>query len=631
MSGVIRSARALGWLRWRLFLNAFKGTRRRDALERVSRAGSVIVPIVLGILFVPAFLMSCAFSLAGGWAVGQRVEATPAILLAVRLALGAATGVILFIPAIRTARGPSTNLVRLALLPVPRRVLHVADTLSGITDPWIILLVPVMVLFPIGVALGGSVVSGLIGLAAGIALLVTFLALSSCVSSLLTLLYRDRRRGEIVTLVLLLTLSFAGFIPLAFNRYIQGVETRYKSRQQEAASRAASQGASGAEGPRADAGGATGGSGAEQDPDGASVTGEDGADRAEGGAPATGAGAARPRPEDEVRLPAAVSILPSELYARALVEPLRGRTGIGLLALLGVGALGSAFYGVSWRVYRRLLDSPENISPRRGARAEPRVWRLPGLGPAASAIALAQVRLVLRTVHGKMAVYFTPVSILAAGFLISSMGRREVDLFGDGTSPMGPLMAYGGVTFALLAPQRFLLNLFATDGAGLTLALLSPVSDRELVVGKSAGMAFLSAIPMTVITGIVAVFAPPAPLALWCAVLVAAVSSYIVLAPGSALISAVFPKATDMNRLSGASNPNGIATLLGLLLTVLSCSPPALVALMVYFATGSGLVVLLSVLGWGIVAAGISFLMTHAAALVVGARRENLALVAQGR
>lgn len=71
---MIRYVRALSWLRWRMFVNAFKGTKRRDALERISRAGSALAPIVLGILFVPAFLGSCVFSIigAGPWASARR-------------------------------------------------------------------------------------------------------------------------------------------------------------------------------------------------------------------------------------------------------------------------------------------------------------------------------------------------------------------------------------------------------------------------------------------------------------------------------------------------------------------------------------------------------------------------------
>ena len=69
VSGVLRSARAISWLRWRIFVNAFRGTRRRDALERLSRAGSAIVPFVLAAFFVPAFLAVCGEALTsrGSW------------------------------------------------------------------------------------------------------------------------------------------------------------------------------------------------------------------------------------------------------------------------------------------------------------------------------------------------------------------------------------------------------------------------------------------------------------------------------------------------------------------------------------------------------------------------------------
>lgn len=638
MNVVIRSARALGWLRWRMFVNAFKGTRRRDTLERLSRAGSVIVPIILGAMFVPAFLASCAFSIIGGWAVGQKIQATPAILVAVRLALGAVTGVILFVPAIRAARGSSSNLVRLTLLPVPRRVLHAADLLSGLTDPWIALLVPVMTLFPIGLVLSGEVLGGLIALLAGIALLIAFLALESSVSSILALLYRDRLRGEIVTLVVLLTLSLSGFVPLMFSRHFDdtGRHQRGRSRRGEvhrSGGELAPPPLPGAPGPS----GSTGSSGGMPDTPGAPpsagpvATPESGGSESAEGA-ASPAAAPKAQREKGVTFPAVFSFLPSELYVRALYEPVRARTGIGLLGLLGLAGIAGALYAISYATYRRLLDSPENISARRGARAEPSAWRLPGLGSAASAVAQAQFRLVLRTVHGKMAIFFTPVSLLIVGFMLRSYGHGGSFLgSGGGSFSLGPLYAYAGATFALLAPQRFLLNVFATDGAGLTLALLSPISDRELVLGKSTGMAILSAIPMLIITTIVMVISPPAPIALWATVYVAAVSSYLVLAPAGALISAVFPKAVNMNRLTGASNPNGIASLIGIGLTAAACGPPGLVAAVTYLASGSPILVLLAVLGYAAVAAVVALLLTHAAAQVVAARRENLALVAQGR
>ena len=653
MNDVVRSVRALGWLRWRLFVNALKGTRRRDTLERLSRAGSAIVPIILALMFVPSFLASCVLSVFGGWAVGQRIQATPEILGALRGALGLVTALILFIPAIRTARGPSTNMVRLALLPVPRTILHAADLLSGLADPWLALVVPVMLLFPVGMMVSGRILSGLIALLAGLALLVALLALESSASSLLALLYRDRRRGEIVTLVVLLALSTMGFLPMMMSGGFD--EKGWHPRDQGRASRRSQPGrASEIQPPPLPVAPAAGLAGSSRDTGTSGVadaSGGAGTSGAGGAAPSGGAGAgtpatpdpapvtegpgapSRPSRENDVHFPLAASLFPSELYARALFEPLRGRVGLGLLGLLGVAAIGTALYGLSWTTYRRLLDSPENISPRRGARAEPKAWRLPGLGPAVSAVAQAQFRNVLRTVHGKMAVFFTPLSLLFAWLAISRVGRGSMDQFlGHGAaSPLGPLIAYGGATLSLFAPQRFLLNSFATDGAGLTLALLSPISDRELVVGKSVGMAILSAIPLLIITTFVAVLSPAAPIALWAAVFVATAASHLILAPAGAIVSALFPKTVNMNRLSGASNPNGIASLLGVFLTAASCGPPLLVAAGTFLATRSPILALLAVLGYAVVAAGISLLLTHAAARVLAGRRENLALVAQGR
>src|SRR5438094_443624 len=57
-------------------------------------------------------------------------------------------------------------------------------------------------------------------------IVLAFLALESCVGSLLALLYRDRRRGEIVTLVVLLTLSVSGLLPAILSNRMENVERR---------------------------------------------------------------------------------------------------------------------------------------------------------------------------------------------------------------------------------------------------------------------------------------------------------------------------------------------------------------------------------------------------------------------
>lgn len=613
---MIRYVRALSWLRWRMFVNAFKGTKRRDALERISRAGSAIIPFVLGILFVPAFLGSCAFSIIGGWAVGQRVQATPEILMAVRVAFGIATGIIIFIPAIRSARRPASNLVRLTLLPIPRQTLHAAEMLAGLTDPWIALLVPWMILFPLGIALGGRPVAALVALLSGLALLLALLALESSVGNLLALLYRDRRRGEIVTLVVLLTLSLSGMIPAVLSGRVTNGEHRPLGQ------------------PRA-TGSEPSGGGEETAPLTPPTRGSVAGSARPGETPGGNVASPLPSPaiprENEVDFPIALSVLPSELYARATIEPLRGRFPIGLLAMLGIACAGAVLYELSWVTYRRLLDSPETMSRRRGARAEPSMWALPGFSPASSAVALAQIRLVLRTVHGKMAVLFTPVSILIMVFMMSRIGRGGVNYLASAGPYGGPLMGYAGTMFTMIAPQRFMLNIFAVDGAGLTLALLSPISERQLVAGKAAGMAMLSAIPMAIILIVIALFAPPASLWLWGAVILSAVSAYMVLAPASAMISAIFPKTADLNRMSAGPNPNGIATLLGMALIGVSSAPPALLATLLMLTTGMPALAFLAVLVWAGIAAAVSLGITQLAARVVATRRENLALVAQGR
>ena len=186
---MIRLFRAFTWLRWRLFLNAFKGTKRRDTLERVSRAGSAIVPIVLGLVLIPAM---CAFgfiAFGAGWKMGSAGSVHPAFTNVVRLVLGNMTIVIVFVPVIRSLHTSETGSSRFLLLPIPKRVLHLITLLAAIGDPWILVLIPALFLLPAGFLCVGAFMAAGVSLLAGILILACFLALSAMVGTLLEWVY----------------------------------------------------------------------------------------------------------------------------------------------------------------------------------------------------------------------------------------------------------------------------------------------------------------------------------------------------------------------------------------------------------------------------------------------------------
>jgi hypothetical protein len=184
---------------------------------------------------------------------------------------------------------------------------------------------------------------------------------------------------------------------------------------------------------------------------------------------------------------------------------------------------------------------------------------------------------------------------------------------------------------ALTTLQRIMLNQFAVDGAGLTLELLSPISSLDLVVGKAAGMALLYAGPSAAYILFTLVLTPEGPLAIWLAAPIAGASAFIVFAPIGAILSALFPKTADLNRIGKSNNPNSMASFAGFFLIMILFGPPVGLGALVMFATGSAVGALAAVIVWFGIAVAIAVPLFRIAARVVGDRRENLALVAQGR
>ena len=106
-----------------------------------------------------------------------------------------------------------TNPIRLLLLPIAATTLYVAQSAAALGDIWVLLMLPLVVCIPVGMAAGGAVSGALIAAVAGALLVVTVLAISSAATSLLHLAVRDRRRGEVLGLLFLLVLPIVGMLP----------------------------------------------------------------------------------------------------------------------------------------------------------------------------------------------------------------------------------------------------------------------------------------------------------------------------------------------------------------------------------------------------------------------------------
>jgi len=593
---MIRYFRALASLRWHLAVNSLRPSRKRDAMERASRAFQVLGPILAFLLFVPAILLMGALGLSGGWSLATSERFLATALVVLRTFLVFEFVLTILAPLLRATQGAPPNLTRFLLLPVPARFLYLGEALSGLGDPWLALLASGTLCLALGWMMTGGVVPALLLLAAAAAILGFLTGLGALSSSFTHLVFRDRRRGEAISLVLLITIAAGGMLPGLLSTF-EPLRTRTRDVKAGVEKR---------EGQRP-----------ESAPQGVPKP------------PAPAPGRPGRMERDGRALPAWAAAYPPELYVRCVALASGRRGGSALLPLALLAAWAVATHGIASRIYRRLLETPEIQSSRRGGRSFALWGRVPGLGPAASAVATAQVKLIFRTVQGKIALCLPPLVVLVMGTLWI---RRPGEMMPAGLPvPFGVILAFAGVAFAFMTLEASTLNQFAMDRSGLTLEFLAPVSDRDLIRGKAAGGAILAAIRALLCYLAALIIAPGGSPLLWLAVPAGGAAVFFLLAPCGAIISALLPKTMDVGRIGMAGKPHPVASFLGMLCIVAGAGPAVALALGALMFLESPALALLLVAGWAAVAAALSLPLFRLAESLLARRRENLALVAQGR
>lgn len=568
---MIRLLRALAWLRWRQLVNGLKGGKRRDAMERVSRIMALVARVLLAVLLGGVTTALAVIGFTSGWLVGAGSWRADIMLFAARAVLFAMVVLLIVFPLGRANPSVRAGYTRLLLLPIPRRSLHIVGLLAGLVDPWVFPVIPALLLFSAGLLASGRAAAAAVALVGSLAFIAVIACLGSLVALLTDWLMRNRRRGEAFTLIFVLALTVVGMLPAIIgDRLEHRVRTKQRSKQ------------------------------------------------------------AMTIATVDAALPRWTRALPSELYGHTLgtalgASPLRAAAGVGLLLVEA-----AVLYGLSSTVHRRLVGSAGSGSARRrGADLRVAALRLPWLTPAASAVAVTQARTALRSVRGRLVV-LAPCSLVALFGVLARTTRNAIpgdDLFGA----HGHALLGAGIVFSLYALQAFTMNQFASDRAGLTLQLLAPIPETELVKGKAVGCALILG-TATLFCMLAALLTTPkgSPLA-WLAVLLGGLATYAALMPLAALLSALFPVASDLTKTGTGGNPHGLAMLLGTLLVMVASVPPALIiGVVAHQLARPGLALLLTVL-WTLVVLAIALPLLGLAARAVAPRRENLALVAQGK
>ena len=578
---MIRALRALSWLRWRLLLNSLRGGQRRDRLEQISRALAFAIPAILIALSIGSVVGLTVIGFLGGRALANGLLDSTLAMMILRIALLLLAATIVVMAVVSPVQSSVSRYSRLLLLPISRRTLHLTEVAASLADPWILIIAVGLLAFATGLAAGGWPGTAGMALVAAAALLLVLACLGSLIGFAIAWLVRSRRRGEWFTLIFVIGISVLAVVPAMIGKRI---EDQGRIRVQF---------------------------GDEQP-----------------------AGVRRPRTPIAERfdrwMPGWTIGLPSELYAASI----RGAVA-GDRALVG-GALGGlllealVLFTISSAVHARLIGSVEsNRSRRRSALTGTAGRLLPMLGPAASAVAFAQMRTALRTVRGRLGVLLPGPMIAVLVFLFGQIGESPAWLEAIGSRGYY-LLAAGGI-FAMYSLQAFTMNMFATDRAGFTLQLLSPLSEAELARGKVAGCGIVIAAALVLcLIGALAVAPGGSPL-LWLSALLGLAATYLLLSPAAVWLSALFPVSADLSKTGSGGNPHGLSMLVGTVLVVACAAPPALILIGAEHWLHRGALAFPLMAVWTLFAAAIAHPLVSLASRAIGQRRENLALVAQGK
>jgi len=203
---------------------------------------------------------------------------------------------------------------------------------------------------------------------------------------------------------------------------------------------------------------------------------------------------------------------------------------------------------------------------------------------------------------------------------------RSLPAPAEWSEPRGHLLLAGGILLGLYAAQPFTMNQFGSDRAGLTLQFLAPIRDVDLIRGKAVGCGAIIGGGALITLACTLLAAPYGSPLLWTAAIFGGVATYVILTPLGAVFSVLLPVPADLSKTGASGNPHTLAILAGMLSVGLAAVPPA-VALVVLSPPAA----LITMTIWlAITWAGVYPLLGVVARLLK-ARRENLALIAQGR
>ena len=195
----------------------------------------------------------------------------------------------------------------------------------------------------------------------------------------------------------------------------------------------------------------------------------------------------------------------------------------------------------------------------------------------------------------------------------------------------GYFVLAAGLVFALYALQPFTMNLFGTDRSGITRLFLVPASDVELARGKIAGCGLILATAGTLSLLAAILIAPRGPFVYWLATIFGGMATFALLSPIAVWFSALFPMPADLSKTGTGGNPHPLPMFAGTVIVLVLAAPAVGMFVINWLWIRRPATVLVLMIVWLAITIVVAVPLVGLASRAIGARRENLALVAQGR
>jgi ABC-2 type transport system permease protein len=271
-----------------------------------------------------------------------------------------------------------------------------------------------------------------------------------------------------------------------------------------------------------------------------------------------------PELERSLRLARQVQgVLPPGLAADAIAKTAQGKYFAGFISLLFVGVVASAVgYLLHLRLRRQFrgenlseADARPNIAQAPGLQVG---WELPGISQSVAAVFEKEIHYLARS--GPMLLTLIMPLFMLVIFRLGPMNSMRQQGFFN----RAPDMAFpGAAAYALLVLTNLVYNSFGGDGNGLQFFFASPVSFRQIMLGKNLTYAAII-VANTTLAYIAVIFFYGAPAT---AVTVATIAGLLFAAPlnftAGNLLSVYSPKRRDFATF-GRQNASQMTVLVSL-------------------------------------------------------------------